>query len=301
MEASQPSRFFLEPTQTFQRRYEALRAVFVEAQPLDRVAERFGYRLSALRSMVSRFRTDCRRGITPPFSRRRAGATSRSGLPPRPTPPRTCRSRGLPRAEPRARSLAPLARRGPLPLRPAAVPARFRSPRHRGRLSRLGDGPRPECVAGAPGVEAARQGAPQSHRRFQLRRGPRPLRRPQRPAQEVVRDRLFLPNRACPATEPVARLGQGPRSGDVPRGRGILARLPPDPLPRRSCRARPPLPAASWQGRAERADLLRPGTDEPLPLLRQRQPHPCRSRRRIDALRGVLAWGRRLRPQVALL
>jgi hypothetical protein len=67
MEASQPSRFFLEPTQTFQRRYEALRAVFVEAQPLDQVAERFGYRLSALRSMVSRFRTDCRRGITPPF------------------------------------------------------------------------------------------------------------------------------------------------------------------------------------------------------------------------------------------
>jgi len=67
MEGSHPSRFFLEPTQTFQRRYEALRAVFVDAQPLDRVAERFGYKLSALRSMVSRFRTDCRRGVTPPF------------------------------------------------------------------------------------------------------------------------------------------------------------------------------------------------------------------------------------------
>jgi hypothetical protein len=67
MEGSHPSRFFLEPTQTFQRQYEALRAVFVDAQPLDRVAERFGYKLSALRSMVSRFRTDCRRGVTPPF------------------------------------------------------------------------------------------------------------------------------------------------------------------------------------------------------------------------------------------
>lgn len=67
MEGSHPSRFFLEPTQTFQRRYEALRAVFVEAQPLDQVAERFGYTLSTLRSMVSRFRTACRRGITPPF------------------------------------------------------------------------------------------------------------------------------------------------------------------------------------------------------------------------------------------
>ena len=68
MEGSHPSRFFLEPTQTFQRQYEALRAVFVDAQPLDQVAERFGYKLSTLRSMVSRFRTDCRRGITPPFS-----------------------------------------------------------------------------------------------------------------------------------------------------------------------------------------------------------------------------------------
>jgi hypothetical protein len=67
MEASHLSRFFLEPTQTFQRQYEALRAVFVEAQPLNQVAQRFGYKLSTLRSMVSRFRTDCRRGITPPF------------------------------------------------------------------------------------------------------------------------------------------------------------------------------------------------------------------------------------------
>ena len=67
MEASHPRRFFLEPTQTFQRQYEALRAVFVEAQPLDQVAVRFGYKLSTLRSMVSRFRTGCRRGITPPF------------------------------------------------------------------------------------------------------------------------------------------------------------------------------------------------------------------------------------------
>jgi hypothetical protein len=67
MEGTHPSRFFLEPTQTFQRRYEALRAVFVEAQPLDRVAERFGYKPSALRSMASRFRADCRRGVTPPF------------------------------------------------------------------------------------------------------------------------------------------------------------------------------------------------------------------------------------------
>jgi hypothetical protein len=79
MEASHPSRFFLEPTQTFQRRYEALRAVFVEDQPLDQVAERFGYTLATLRSMVSRFRTDCRSGVTPPFF----ATTGVDGLPDR--------------------------------------------------------------------------------------------------------------------------------------------------------------------------------------------------------------------------
>jgi hypothetical protein len=67
MDGSHTSRFFLEPKQTFQRQYEALRAICVEGEPLDRVAVRFGYKSSALRSMVSRFRADCRRGITPPF------------------------------------------------------------------------------------------------------------------------------------------------------------------------------------------------------------------------------------------
>jgi hypothetical protein len=67
MDGSLASRFFLEPKQTFQRQYEALRAIFVDAEPLDQVAGRFGYKSSALRSMVSRFRTDCRRGVTTPF------------------------------------------------------------------------------------------------------------------------------------------------------------------------------------------------------------------------------------------
>jgi hypothetical protein len=67
MDGSYASRFFLEPKQTFQRQYEALRAVFVENQSLDQVAERFGYKPSALRSMACRFRGDCRRGVTPPF------------------------------------------------------------------------------------------------------------------------------------------------------------------------------------------------------------------------------------------
>jgi hypothetical protein len=67
MDGSHTSRFFLEPKQTFQRQYEALRAVFVEAEPIDQVAGRFGYKPSALRSMASRFRADCRCDVTPPF------------------------------------------------------------------------------------------------------------------------------------------------------------------------------------------------------------------------------------------
>jgi hypothetical protein len=67
MDGSHTSRFFLEPSQTFQRHYEALRAIFVEGQPMDQVAVRFGYKLSALKSMASRFRADCRRGVATPF------------------------------------------------------------------------------------------------------------------------------------------------------------------------------------------------------------------------------------------
>ena len=67
MEGNDDRRFFLEPEQTFHRRYEALRAILVDEESIDRVAERFGYKTSALRSMVSRFRADRRRGVTPPF------------------------------------------------------------------------------------------------------------------------------------------------------------------------------------------------------------------------------------------
>ena len=56
MEGYRDRQFSLEPQQTFHRQYEALRAVFVEGQPLELVAVRFGYKASALQSMVSHFR-----------------------------------------------------------------------------------------------------------------------------------------------------------------------------------------------------------------------------------------------------
>jgi hypothetical protein len=67
MEGDRDSQFFLEPQQAFHRQYEALRAVFLEGQPLEPVAVRFGYKVSTLQSMVSRFRAERRCGVTPPF------------------------------------------------------------------------------------------------------------------------------------------------------------------------------------------------------------------------------------------
>jgi helix-turn-helix protein len=61
-------RFFLEPTQTLHRRYEALRAVFVDQQPQMEVAKRLGYTYATLRRWVSDFRAQCRAGQAPPFS-----------------------------------------------------------------------------------------------------------------------------------------------------------------------------------------------------------------------------------------
>ena len=61
-------RFFLEPQQTLHRRYEALRAVFVDQQPQMEVAKRFGYTYATLRRLVSDFRAQCRTGQAPPFS-----------------------------------------------------------------------------------------------------------------------------------------------------------------------------------------------------------------------------------------
>jgi hypothetical protein len=72
MDRGHTRRFFLEPHQTFQRQYEALRAIFVDDEPLDRVAERFDYKPATLRSMASRLRADYRRGVAPPFFSRTA-------------------------------------------------------------------------------------------------------------------------------------------------------------------------------------------------------------------------------------
>jgi hypothetical protein len=84
------SQYFLAPQQTTQRRYEALRAVFVAGEPLAVVAQRFGYKVSALKSMACRFRAECRRGSTPPFSSPMAGGDIPDRAPATADTGRTC-------------------------------------------------------------------------------------------------------------------------------------------------------------------------------------------------------------------
>ena len=48
--------FFTKPSQTYQRQYEALRAIFVDRRKQTDVAEQFGYTYGSLRQMVLHFR-----------------------------------------------------------------------------------------------------------------------------------------------------------------------------------------------------------------------------------------------------
>ena len=63
--------FFLEPEQLLQRRYEVLRAFFVERCPMTQIAQQFGLSHGAVRNLVSDFRAKCQSGQVAPFFRSR--------------------------------------------------------------------------------------------------------------------------------------------------------------------------------------------------------------------------------------
>lgn len=69
--------FFLQPTDWRHRQYEALRAVLVDEQPMQEVAQRLGYRYDTVRALVSRFRHQLDAGQLPPFSLSPTGADHR--------------------------------------------------------------------------------------------------------------------------------------------------------------------------------------------------------------------------------
>ena len=59
--------YFTQPEEAPHRRYEALRGVFVEEQPMKSVAQRFGVSYGTIRNWVSEFRQSRDAGQPPPF------------------------------------------------------------------------------------------------------------------------------------------------------------------------------------------------------------------------------------------
>lgn len=59
--------FFHAPTGSLQRRYEALRAFFIERRQLRDIARAFGFQYGSLRNFVSEFRKQCQDGSVAPF------------------------------------------------------------------------------------------------------------------------------------------------------------------------------------------------------------------------------------------
>ena len=88
MDAALLRSFFLQPSNPLHRQYEVLRAVLVEEQPMQQVAQRFGYRYDTVRALVSQFGRQFAAGPLPPFSllRHAVVLSARQPLPRQQTP-----------------------------------------------------------------------------------------------------------------------------------------------------------------------------------------------------------------------
>jgi hypothetical protein len=79
--------FFAQPVNPYQRRYEALRALFVDGGDPKDVAVRFGFAPRSLRQLVYEFRQHCRHSAdTSPFFVNRESDGLQSGRPRRERP-----------------------------------------------------------------------------------------------------------------------------------------------------------------------------------------------------------------------
>ncbi len=78
MDNSLGRQFFLNPQTPMQRRYETIRAVVVEGQPLTEVAHRYGYAYGTIRNLLTQFHRQCRAEQLPPFLPRRHGDDQRA-------------------------------------------------------------------------------------------------------------------------------------------------------------------------------------------------------------------------------
>ena len=69
--------FFLQPTQTLHRRYEVLRAFFVQGRSQADIATDFGLTPATVQSLVRDFRAQMAAGQVPPFFASRLSAAPR--------------------------------------------------------------------------------------------------------------------------------------------------------------------------------------------------------------------------------
>ena len=67
MDVSAYQEYFTQPTHTYHRRYEALRAVFVEGRSQKEVANEYGFTYGAMRQLVLEFRHSCANRDDSPF------------------------------------------------------------------------------------------------------------------------------------------------------------------------------------------------------------------------------------------
>lgn len=134
--------FFLQPTDPMHRHYEALRAVIVEQQPMQAVAQRLGYRYDSVRALVSRFRGQFDSGTLPPFSPAPAVDAPPTRPLPHPRGPTSLRSPTLVGSVWLPGGACELAQRRHLPLPTLTGPVALRRHRPPRRLSRLTHGPR---------------------------------------------------------------------------------------------------------------------------------------------------------------
>src|SRR4030065_216989 len=119
--------YFTRPVDPWQRRYEALRASFVERLPAQLVAERYGFSPGYIRLLRHQF-SHGKIDFSEPspegrIARRRVGAPARRTVGGRGTAEGGCRGRGFPLAPLRA---TPGLGGGDPPPRPAADPSHLR-------------------------------------------------------------------------------------------------------------------------------------------------------------------------------
>lgn len=69
MDRNTCQQFFLQPGENAQRRYEVLRAVFIDDDTALEAAERFQLSHGTVRNWVSQFSAELERGERPPFSK----------------------------------------------------------------------------------------------------------------------------------------------------------------------------------------------------------------------------------------